>query len=48
MKLFERHGASRVRLLSALTAGQASDVYALTNEFNRAESYGALLLCASA
>ena len=40
MKLFERHGASHVRLLAALTAGQASDVYALTNEFDSAEAYG--------
>jgi len=40
MKLFERHGANHTRLLSALTAGQASDVYALTNEFETAEAYG--------
>ena len=40
MKLFERHGARHTRLLSALTAGQASDVYALTNEFDSAEAYG--------
>jgi len=40
MKLFERHGAAHVRLLSALNAGQASDVYALTNEFDSAERYG--------
>jgi hypothetical protein len=40
MKLFERHGATHTRLLSALTAGQASDVYALTNEFDSAEAYG--------
>jgi hypothetical protein len=37
MKLFERHGATHTRLLAALTAGQASDVYALTNQFDSAE-----------
>jgi hypothetical protein len=40
MKLFERHGATHTRLLAALSAGQASDVYALTNEFESAEAYG--------
>jgi hypothetical protein len=40
MKLFERHGATTTRLLSAFAAGQASDVYALTNEFDSAEAYG--------
>jgi hypothetical protein len=43
MKLFERHGATHTRLLAALTAGQASDVYALTNEFDSAEAYGAFV-----
>jgi hypothetical protein len=40
MKLFERHGAAQARLLQAHSAGQASDVYALTNEFESAEAYG--------
>jgi hypothetical protein len=43
MKLFERHGATHTRLLAALTAGQASDIYALTNEFESAEAYGTFL-----
>jgi hypothetical protein len=43
MKLFERHGATHTRLLAALTAGQASDVYALTNDFDSAEAYGAFV-----
>jgi hypothetical protein len=43
MKLFERHGANHTRLLAALSAGQASDVYALTNEFDSAEAYGAFV-----
>ncbi len=43
MKLFERHGATHTRLLAALTAGQASDVYALTNQFDSAEAYGAFV-----
>jgi hypothetical protein len=40
MKLFERHGAAHTRLLQAHNAGRASDVYALTNEFDSAEAYG--------
>jgi hypothetical protein len=40
IKLFERHGAAHARLLQAHSAGQGSDVYALTNEFDSAESYG--------
>jgi hypothetical protein len=40
MKLFERHGAAHARLLQAHSAGQGSDVYALTNEFDSAEAYG--------
>jgi hypothetical protein len=40
MKLFERHGATHTRMLASLDAGSASDVYALTNEFDSAESYG--------
>jgi hypothetical protein len=43
MKLFERHGATHTRMLASLDAGQASDVYALTNEFDSAESYGAFV-----
>ena len=43
MKLSERHGATHTRLLAALTAGQASDVYALTNDFDSAEAYGAFV-----
>jgi hypothetical protein len=43
MKLFERHGATHTRLLAPLSAGQASDVYALTNEFDDAEQYGAFV-----
>jgi hypothetical protein len=43
MKLFERHGAARARLLQALSAGRASDVYALTNEFDSAEAYGSFV-----
>jgi len=40
MKLFERHGAFGTRMLEALDAGRASDVYVLTSEFDGAEKYG--------
>jgi hypothetical protein len=43
MKMFERHGAAHTRLLAALNAGQASDVYALTNEFDSNASYGSFV-----
>jgi hypothetical protein len=41
--MFERHGATHTRMLVSLAAGQASDVYALTNEFDSGESYGAFV-----
>jgi hypothetical protein len=43
MKLFERHGARHVRLLAATTAGEQSNSYVLTNEFENAADYGAFV-----
>jgi hypothetical protein len=40
MKLFERHGARRTRLLEAMTAGEQHGMHVLTNEFATAEEYG--------
>jgi hypothetical protein len=43
MKLFERHGATHTRLVNATTAGDASNSYTLTNEFDTAAAYGAFV-----
>jgi hypothetical protein len=40
MKLFERHGARGPRMLQALDAGEGSDVFVLTSEFEGAEQHG--------
>jgi hypothetical protein len=40
MKLFERHGATHTRLVNAATAGESSNSYTMTNEFDTAAAYG--------
>jgi hypothetical protein len=39
-KLFERHGARDIRLLEAVAAGEASNSWAFSAEFDDAEAYG--------
>ena len=46
-KLYERLGAQEVRLGAAMSAGEASNTWAFSSEFDNAETYGAFVDAAS-
>ena len=40
-KLYERHGAENIRLMQAVSAGEATNSWTFSSEFENAEAYGA-------
>jgi hypothetical protein len=42
-KLYERHGAQNVRLMQAVSAGEASNTWSFSAEFENGESHGTFL-----